>query len=95
VVEVTLLIRSTGTVHAYAKARLTNVAISVPPSGESVLTADLSVNHFPYLPIVTNPGNNPFIQTVIRIATKFNHLFTGPLPIFIENFMPIRFCASC
>jgi len=30
----------------------------------------MSVNHFPYLPIVTNPENNPRIQAVIRIATK-------------------------
>jgi len=29
-----------------------------------------SVNHFPYLPIATNPENNPCIQTVIRIATE-------------------------
>jgi len=27
-------------------------------------------NHFPYLPTVTNPENNPCIQMVIRIATK-------------------------
>jgi len=26
--------------------------------------------HFPYLPIVTNPENNPCIQTVIRLASK-------------------------
>jgi len=25
---------------------------------------------FPYLPVVSNPANNPCIQTVIRIATK-------------------------
>jgi len=30
----------------------------------------MSVNHFPYLPIVTNPESNTCIQTVIRIATK-------------------------
>ena len=28
------------------------------------------INHFPYLPIVTNPENNPCIQTVIRIDTE-------------------------
>jgi len=30
----------------------------------------MSVNHFPYLSIVTNPENNPCIQTVIRITTE-------------------------
>jgi len=29
-----------------------------------------SINHFLYLPIVTNLENNPYIQTVIWIATK-------------------------
>jgi len=45
-----------------------------------------------------NPENNPCIQTVIRIATKFNHLFTGPLSTFPENFMQIRlevFAQTC
>jgi len=31
-----IVARSTGTLHTSAKARLTSVAISVPPSGESV-----------------------------------------------------------
>jgi len=40
----------------------------------------MSVNHFLYLPIVKNPENNPYNQTVIRISPpKFNHLFIGPL----------------
>jgi len=30
----------------------------------------VSVNHFPYLPIVTNPENNPCNQTVMRISTE-------------------------
>jgi len=51
----------------------------------------MSVNHFPYLPIVTNP------KKTIRVSRrwsgsppKFNRLFAGPLPIFPENFMQIR-----
>ena len=53
--------------HTSAKARLASVATSVPSSGDRFM----SVNHFPYLPVVTNPKNIPCIQTVIRIATKF------------------------
>jgi len=30
----------------------------------------MSVNHFSYLRIVTNPENNPSIQTVTQIATE-------------------------
>jgi len=30
----------------------------------------MSANHFPYLPIVTNPENNLCIQTVIQIVTN-------------------------
>jgi len=30
----------------------------------------MSVNHFPYLLIVTNPENNLCIQMVMRIATE-------------------------
>ena len=43
----------------------------------------MSVNHFPYLPIVTNPENNPCNQTVTRIATEiwtFVHLTIANLP---------------
>jgi len=59
----------------------------------------MSVNHFPYLPIVTNPENNPCIQTVIRIAMHQNliMLFIIPLPAFPENFIQIRpevFCSK-
>jgi len=30
----------------------------------------MPVNHLKYLLVVTNPENNPCIQTVIRVATK-------------------------
>jgi len=30
----------------------------------------MSVNHFPYLPLVTNLQNDQCIETVIQIATK-------------------------
>ena len=58
--------RSIGTVHISAKARLTGAAIW----RISMSSRFMSVNHFPYLPIVTNPENNPCIQPVIRIATE-------------------------
>ena len=57
----------------------------------------MSVNQFLYLPIVTNPENNPCIQTVIRSPPKFNHLLTGPLPTFPKKFHanPVgSFCAK-
>ena len=47
----------------------------------------MSINHFPYLPIVTNPKNNPCIQTVIRIATEIESFVQCPLPTFSENFV--------
>ena len=53
---------STWTVHTSAKARLTSAVIW----RTSMSSRFMSVNHFPYLPIVTNPENNPYIQTVIR-----------------------------
>jgi len=53
-------------VHTSAKARLTSAAIW----RISMSSGFMYVNHFPYLSIVTNPENNPCIQTVIRIATK-------------------------
>ena len=37
----------------------------------------MSVNHFPYLPIVTKPENNPCIQ-MIRIATKITAFVHWP-----------------
>ena len=58
--------RSTGTVHTSAKARFTSVVISA----RHLANRFVSFNHFPYLPLVTNPENNPCIQTVIRITTK-------------------------
>ena len=39
-----IITRSTGTVHTSAKARLTSVAISVPPSGESVRDRHQNLN---------------------------------------------------
>ena len=57
---------STGTVHTSAKASLTSAAIWQI----SMSSRFMSVNHFPYFPLVTNPENNLCIQTVIQIATK-------------------------
>jgi len=57
--------RRTGTVHTSAKARLTSAVI-----WRISISKFMSVNHFPYIPIVTNPENNPCIQTVKRIDTK-------------------------
>ena len=34
----------------------------------------MSFNHFPYIPIVMNPENNPYIKTVIRIATRIYYI---------------------
>ena len=36
----------------------------------SISSIFMFANHFPYLPIVTNPENNPCIQTVIRITNE-------------------------
>jgi len=58
--------RSTGTVHTSAKARLTSDAVR-RICMSSRFTA---FNNFSYLPVVTNPENNPCIQTVIRIAAE-------------------------
>jgi len=33
---------------------------------------------------MTNPVNNPCIQTVLWITTKLNHLFIGLLPTFLK-----------
>jgi len=56
----------------------------------------MSVNHFPYLSIVTNPENNPYIsRRWPGSPPKFKHLFTGPFP---ENYMQMRsevFAQSC
>ena len=64
--------RSTGTMHTSTKARLTNAAIW----RISMSSRFMSTNHFPYLPIVTNPENNPWQWH--RLPPKFNYLFTGP-----------------
>jgi len=59
--------RSTGTAHTSAKARLASAAVW----RISMSSRFMSVNyHFPYLPTVTNPGNNFSIQMVIRIASN-------------------------
>jgi len=58
--------RSTGTVDTSAKARFTSAAIWQI----SASSRFMSIKHFPYLPIATNPENNPCIQTVIQIATE-------------------------
>ena len=54
------LTRSTGTVHTSTKVvRLTIAAIWW--SGVSIwMNVRYGVNHFPYLPTVTNPENNPY-----------------------------------
>jgi len=59
--------RSTETQHTSTMARLTSAAIW----RIGMRSRFMSINHFPYLPIlVTNPENNPCIQPAIRIATK-------------------------
>jgi len=62
----TVFTRNTGTGHTSAKARLTSAVIWLI----SMCSRFMSVNHFPYLPIVMNPENNPCIQMVIWITTK-------------------------
>jgi len=40
----------------------------------------MSVNHFPYVPVVANPENNPCTKTVIQVVTpKFNHFVHRPI----------------
>jgi len=80
--------RSIGTIQTL---RLTSAAIWRMSMNEW-----MSINHFPYLPIVTYP--DPSIQTMIRSPPKFNHLFIGHLPTFPANFMQICsefFSQSC
>jgi len=58
----------------------------------------MPVNHFPHLPVVTNPENNACIQTVIQIGTEILSFVHCSLPTFPENFMQIRsevFAQSC
>jgi len=58
----------------------------------------MSVNHFPYLPVVMNPENNPCMQTMIRITTIIQSFVHWPIANFPENFMQIRlevFAQSC
>jgi len=49
----------------------------------------MSVYHFPYLPLVTNPGNNPCIQTAIRTANEIESFVHPP----IAN-LPVKFHAN-
>jgi len=69
-----------------AKACLTSAAIW----RISMNSTFMSVNHFPYLPIVTNPETIPVSRRWTRSPPKCNHLLTGPLSTFPENFMQIR-----
>ena len=85
--------RSTGTVYTSAKGRWRNdVIVSMAMYAQHCSVA--------YLPIVTNPKNNPCIQTGSGSPSKFNfnHLFIGPLTTFPEQLMRIRsgvFAQSC
>jgi len=52
----------------------------------------MSVNHFPYLPIVWRTRITiPVSRRWSGSPLKFNHLFIGQLQTFRENFMQIRF----
>jgi len=91
--------RTRSTVHTSDKARLTSIAISVPPCGECS-SRFMSVNHFMYLPTVTNPKK----QSLYPDGGPYRHqnsiiiLFIGPLPTFPENFTQICsevFAQSC
>jgi len=58
-------------------ARLTRAAIWRISMSSRLMSVN---NHFPYLPIATNPKkNNPCIQTVIRIATKIESFLHWPI----------------
>jgi len=82
--------RSTGTVHASAKVRLTSAAIW----WISMSCRFMSVNHFPYLSKVTNP-KIPVSRWWSNLPPKFNHLFISQLPTFPETFMQIRLEVFC
>ena len=50
-------------------------------------------NHFPYLPIVTNPENNHSLYPdgdPDRQQNLIIYKFTGPLPTFTKNLMQMR-----
>jgi len=96
---------STGTVHTSVKPRLTSVAIScagdtarcvqrsrcpavVGRWRNNVIVAARS--SFPYLPSVSNQDNNPWIETVIRIATKIKSYLPWPIANRCVKFMQIR-----
>jgi len=55
----------------------------------------MSVNHFPYLPIVTNLENNSCIQTVIWIATKIYSVVHWPIANLPSKFNANPFESFC
>ena len=57
-------------------------SLFAPPCTLGVLV----VKYFAYL----CQGSLTSVALWIWIATKFNNLFTGPLPIFPQNFMQIQ-----
>ena len=89
-----IVTRNTGTMHTSAKARLTSVVIW----RISMSSRFMSVNHFPYLPIVQIQKTIPVSKRWSGSPPKFNHLFIGSLSPFSENLMQIRlelFAQSC
>jgi len=54
--SITSLTRSNGTVHTSTKAHLNTAATWQI----NISSRFMSVNHFQYLPIVSNPENNPY-----------------------------------
>ena len=70
--------------------------LPVPPSGESLWAADLCA--LTTFHISQSRKTIPVSRRWSGSPPKCNHLFTGPLPIFPENFMQIRleiFAQSC
>jgi len=55
----------------------------------------MSVNYFPYIPIVTNPENNPNIQTVTRIATEIWSFVHWPIANLPWKFHANPFGSFC
>jgi len=83
-VIITVITRSTGTVHTSTKARLTSVAIWRVIMSNRFMSIN---NHFPYLRIVINLEKIPVSRRWLGSPPKFNHLFIGPLLTFPDNFM--------
>jgi len=78
--------RSTGTVHTSTKAHLTSAAIWQI----SMSSRFMSINHFLYLPLVTNPKTIHVSRWWSGSPPKFNHLLNWPIVNLLENFMQIR-----